>query len=122
MIPTSLYTTLAALVDNRCYPIKLPERAEFPAITYFQVSGNENNTHDGYDSTFEARWQISCWGTTYGSAKVLANAVKLALRTFSGSLIQTAKKSTMANETDFYEPDVKLYHVPVDFFFLIKEV
>lgn len=122
MIPTALYTELATLVDNRCYPIKLPERAIFPAITYFQVSGIDNNTHDGYDGTFGARWQISCWGNTYGSAKVLANAVKLALRTFDGSLTQIVSKSTMENETDFYEPDVKLYHVPVDFYFLIKEV
>ena len=121
MIPTALFTTLSTLVDERCYPIKLPEGVTLPAITYFQVSGMEGNTHDGYDQTIEGRWQISCWAQEYSTVKLLAESVKLALRTFSGSLTQVVKKSFMQNEMDLYEPDVKLYHDPVDFFFLIQE-
>ena len=122
MIPTALYTALAVLVDGRAYPMKLPERAVFPAITYFQVSNTEGNTMDGYDKTIEGRWQISCWAETYGAAKALAEQVKVAIRAFSGSLTQIVKKSYLANETDLYEPDVKLYNIPVDFFFLTQEL
>jgi len=122
MIPTALYTALAVLVDGRAYPMKLPERAVFPAITYFQVSNTEGNTMDGYDKTIEGRWQISCWAENYGAAKALAEQVKVAIRGFSGSLTQIVKKSYLANETDLYEPDVGLYHIPVDFFFLTQEL
>jgi hypothetical protein len=122
MIPTALWTALAALVDDRAYPMKLPERATFPAITYFQVSATEGNTHGGYDNTIVGRWQISCWAETYGAAKALAESVKVAIRAFSGSLTQVVKKSYVDNETDLYEPDVKLYHIPVDFFMLCEEL
>ena len=122
MIPTALYTALAVLVDGRAYPMKLPERAVFPAITYFQVSNAEGNTMDGYDKTIEGRWQISCWAETYGAAKALAEQVKVAIRAFSGSITQIVKKSYLANEADLYEPDVKLYNIPVDFFFLTQEL
>jgi len=119
MIPTALFTILSTLVSNRCYPIKLPEQVTFPALTYFQVSGVEGNTHDGFDDTVEARWQVSCWGKTYEDTRVLAEAVKLALRTFSGDGIEIVKKSSVENETDIYEPDTEIYHIPVDFMFFI---
>ncbi len=122
MIPETLFTSLKSIVNNRCYPIKLPERVEFPAITYFEVSGRENNTHDGYDMTSVNRWQISCWAKTYKEAKELARAVKQQLRTFSGSLIYVVKKSILENEMDLYEQDTGIYHIPVEFIFLIKEV
>lgn len=122
MIPEGLFSALYSLVNGRCYPIKLPERATFPALTYFQVSGSENNTHDGYDNTSINRWQISCWAKTYKEAKELASAVKQQLRAFSGSLIYVVRKSTVGNETDLYEPDTGVYHIPVEFIFLIKEV
>ena len=119
MIPTALYDTLSTLVDDRCYPVKLPERATFPAITYFQVSGVEGNTHDGYDHTSRQRWQISCWAETYAACRTLAEAVKLALRTFSGGIVEIVSASYMENQMDLSEPDVKLYTIPVDFFFLV---
>jgi hypothetical protein len=122
MIPEALFESLKGLAGNRCYPVKLPERAEFPAITYFEVSGRENNTHDGYDKTSVNRWQVSCWAKTYKEAKELADSVKQQLRAFSGSLIHVVRKSILENEMDLYESDTGIYHIPVEFIFLIREV
>lgn len=122
MIPEALYTALYGIVLGRCYPIKLPERVVLPALTYFQVSGVENNTHDGYDGTSINRWQISCWARTYKEAKELAEQVKQQLRTFSGGIVYIVEKSMLGNEMDLYEPDTGIYHIPVEFTFLIKEV
>jgi hypothetical protein len=119
MIPTALFNILKTLVSNRCYPIKLPEEVTFPALTYFQVSGSDGSTHGGFDHTVQARWQVSCWGKTYADTRVLAEAVKLALRAFAGDGIEEVKKSTIENETDMYEADTEIYHIPIDFMLFI---
>ena len=121
-IATTIYAKLKGLVSNRMYPLKLPQGATFPALTYFQVSGVAGYTHNKADGTSRERWQISCWAKTYKEAKELAASVTTSLNTFTGGTGAVAKMSMKDNETDINEPEPGLFQVPCDFVFLVQSV
>ncbi len=103
---------VTALIGDRIYPVKLPQNPTYPAITYFQVSGSPIYTKQGRHGT-RPRVQISCWAKSYTQVKQLAEKVKLAMDGY-------AKENLHQNETDIYEDDVSVYHVPLDFIIFTK--
>lgn len=77
---------LAALVDNRIYPVARPQGSMLPAITLQTVSNVPVYTNDGEAGIAEARVQIDCWGATYSSVKTVARAVTASLSAFFGTV------------------------------------
>lgn len=58
---------LSALIQRRVFPHiprGLPQRAELPAITYQQISGNHTITHAGRARTMQGRFQLMAFGKT----------------------------------------------------------
>jgi len=108
MIPEAIYSKIEHLVDGRCYPVKLPERAVFPALTYLQVGE-------------EGRWQISCWAETYAEAKELARDVTDEMDDFIGTDTSVVRKSVLEYEQDLIEPEVGVYQVAVELLLLIQK-
>ncbi len=112
-------TGVAALVSTRVYPVRLPQGGTYPAITYSKVSGSRIRTMGSHEDSANPRVQVSCWGKTYADAKGLANAVRIALDRFSGTLGGMGGVDVSAilleNELDLDDPETKLYHVPLDF-------
>lgn len=74
--------TVAGLVVARVYPRKLPQSPTLPAITYTIIDdvATEANTE-----LTDARIQLDCWSSTYAGSRVLATAVKRALRYYRRS-------------------------------------
>lgn len=67
-----------ALIDERVYPLVIPQDATRPAIAYQQISGPVTYSHSG--PTLESvRFQLTLEGRTYGEAVQLATAVRSAL-------------------------------------------
>lgn len=110
---------VTALVVDRVYPVRLPQGGDYPAITYSKVSGGRIRTMGSNEAAANPRVQVSCWGKTYADAKGLANAVRIALDRFSGTLGGSGGVAVSAilleNELDLDDPETKLYHVPLDF-------
>lgn len=88
-IDTALYTVLhnvsavAALVDTRIYPVRMPQNATYPAIVITQV-GEEEITRamgqtPGGGRLLSGRWQIDVWDQTSATA-----ARALGLAVFNG--------------------------------------
>jgi len=69
----------------------------------------------GYVTT---RVQVSCWASTYSAAKDVAEQVRDALQSYSGTMGGaggvTVLDANCVSEMDIYEDEAKVYHVPVD--------
>ena len=60
----------SALISTRCYPTLMPQAPTLPAVVYQRISGTETY---GNTSVRDARYQVSCWATTYAGAHALAD-------------------------------------------------
>lgn len=87
-----LYATLnahagtAALVATRIFPVKRPQGAQLPAITYQQVSGPRPHAFGADPGITQPGIQITCWGRSYSEARALGKQVKAALDRKTGTL------------------------------------
>lgn len=113
------YAGLSALVGTRIYPLVLPQNPTLPAVTYFKVSRAGERTLGGPNPVLkQVRIQFSCWGSTYRSAKDVAEQVMMALQDYTGTMGGTDGVKVLdanpVNERDIYEQNTGIYHIPVD--------
>lgn len=110
---------ISDLVGARIYPMRLPEGATLPAISWNRISANRLYTHDTFDETdawTAARVQFNCWATSAEEAMRLGEAVLLALSGYDGDMAGELVGSSFAiNELDDYEPATKLHRRILDF-------
>lgn len=110
-IGANLVSGLQGLVADRVYPIRLPEPATFPAITYMQVSlTTAARSQSGLVIT--PRMRVNCWATSYDAAQALAVQVVSAL---DGRLLNT-DKWVLDSDMDMLEPDTGIYRRILEFF------
>lgn len=71
------YASLVGLIGNRCYPGRLPEEVDLPALTYSQVSEDDNSYRSHGESTPRsvARITFDCWAETSDDAAEVADAL-----------------------------------------------
>lgn len=115
----STYTSLTALVNNRIYPLVIPQDARLPAVTYQCISDPGIHTMGADSGIYSPRFQLSVWAETYPSAVAVADQVIAALKDFSGQLggaegVQ-AQRIFYDNATRFYDSQTGTYHIPIDF-------
>jgi len=111
-----------ALIDDRMFPLRAPDTAVFPLITYQRIGGDRDSTHDGNSGLDNSRIQFSCWSESYLVAKNLALEVVKALTGRAGPMGGTVRvASDVDNELDLFDPETKLYSVIVDVSFWNSE-
>ena len=116
----STFAGLTALVGARIYPVRLPTRPDYPAISYFRVSRAANRTFGGNTPSASPRLQFDCWAKTYTGVKAIADQVIAALEGFSGTLGGPGGVDVQAiyleNEMDSdFEDSADLYHTILEF-------
>jgi hypothetical protein len=101
-----------ALVSTRVYPLLLPQKPVYEAITYQRIS---SSGQDGTSDRKESRWQINCWAEHAGQAYALAGAVKASLEEWH-EVDETPGVSwaRVVNELDDYDDESKVYRIIVD--------
>ena len=109
MIETSIFDALKNLVSNRCYPLLMPQDPTLPAIVFSRVASIAQNKLDSGASIDQVRIQIDCYASTYDEAKTLSASVRSAME-------EADFKGTLQIDVDFYEPDLKIYRVVMDFY------
>ncbi len=118
-IETSLAAHLAEnvpLAGGRVHPAALPQRPSLPALVYLRVSGVPTYDHDGPTGTVEARFQVSCWATRYGTARQLAAQVRSCLEGYKGLMGDTEIGHCFCvADRDAREAEPGLYHDPLEF-------
>jgi hypothetical protein len=100
---------VAALVGERAYPLKLPQSATKPAVTYTRVAGLPANDLDGDDGDLiNVRLQLDCWAEQFDDVRAVAEAVRAAI------MASTSLTGLVNFDQDFYEDDTKLYRTMLD--------
>lgn len=105
----STTTAITAVVGTRIYPYWLPDQAKYPAISYFRVSGGQQNTLSGYSNLENPRIQFDVWAESYKQAKEIRSAVHSVMSQ------ATAFQSLLIDDSDIYEDDIAVYRVSMDF-------
>jgi len=96
----------------RIYPLKLPQKPTYPAVTYQVISSPR---HHDMDVSYP-RIQYTAFARTYSQAKELAGILRLHLQRLKGMLSGVAiKQIEYINEVEFYQDDVGIYYIPQDF-------
>ena len=101
-----------ALVSTRIYMRRLPQQPAYPAITLELINGDPNNALNALPDLKWARVRANAWGTSYGSAYELGQAVETAL---NGKKTTTLRSIVGQGQRDFYEPAVDAYYLSQDF-------
>jgi hypothetical protein len=98
----SLDGTIGGIVEGRISPVMLSQTDGIPAITYQQITGLRNHTlSSGTGNMVEATFQVNCYADDYGTGRDLANAVRLCLDSYAGTVNSVViQKIMMESEGD----------------------
>lgn len=110
---------IAALVNTRVFPVRLPERSTLPAIAWQRASTNRTYTYDRQEDAepwASVRVQIDCWGRSPEEVIDVSEAVMFSLSGYddlmSGELLTT---SFNIDEFDLFDSATKQYRRVLDF-------
>lgn len=107
---------VAAIVVDRVWFVKLPQKPTYPAITLESISGDPHNCLNELPALTWSRIRVNCWAKTYEAAYELATAVEDALNGHKISATGIEVRSVVADGMrDFYEPAVEAYYVTQDY-------
>jgi hypothetical protein len=114
---------VAALIDNRLYPVVIPQDVDKPAAAFQRISRAGEHTHDiGPDGWATVRMQYTCQAATVLAAKNVAAAIREALDGFSGDMEgMTIGGCTVVNEWDGYGESFPQAVVRLDVMWLYRE-
>ncbi len=108
MIQEQLQAVLAPLVGGRSYPNLAAQDAAAPYIVYQRVVSVTNNNLLSASDLQNTRVQIDAYAKTYANVQQIAASVRLAMQGAGFTNVQLS-------EQDFYEIDVRLHRVSLDY-------
>ncbi len=105
---------IAALVAARAYPLRLPQKAVFPAIVLQRISGVRYAHLRGSGSLARPRFQVDCWATTHLGAAQLGSRCRVRLAGFAGTFTDGESPATVVRvqaivfeeEQDLFEEEI----------------
>lgn len=113
---------VSSLVDERMYPVMLPQNVTYPALSYNQVSGVRIYDLCGPTGRVKPRISINSWATTYAEVRSLADAVRQAIEGFTGTMGDSPgtpiSDVKLDNEVDLFEDEagtIGIYRVMQDY-------
>lgn len=107
---------VTAIVGNRIFPIKMPDRTAMPAISYARVTGPRVESFQGSSTLAHPLYQIDCWAKTHRQMIDLAAKVRNSLQGFQGTVASVKIQGILfENDMDLYEEDTETYHRALDF-------
>ena len=108
------YEALAEEVDNRIYPILLPQEATLPAVVYTRISTPRLYKLED-EFLPQGRFQFDCYAEEFQEAKEVAADVKAALDLYSGAMgAYTVEMCIIEDEMDTYEPETGYWRSMVE--------
>lgn len=110
------FSDLAAFVNNKVYPVALPQGIEYPAISYFRVSGQRISAMGIDTGLVRARFQFDIWASDFDSTVTIAKQVLNALQRYRGTnTVEIVEIFVLPGEADTYEPNTRTFHKALDF-------
>jgi len=103
---------VSAVVDDRIFPIFIPQEKKLPAITYERIDTDPMDTKSGASTLDVPLLDIDLWGKDFKVLKDLAKDVRNALERFSGTrqgiIIQSIQ---FDNEIQAFSDEKELHHL-----------
>lgn len=122
---------ITAIVGTRIFPFSPPQKdsslSDFPRVTYFRVSGERGHSLDGPWGLTTVRLQVDSWALRYEMARALADAVRLSLDGYRGSIADVNVQGVFIDsEQDLTEPpqhaeEELVYRVTQDYRVMFEE-
>jgi hypothetical protein len=79
-------TALEDLVEDKIYPMRLPQTTTLPAITYQDISTISTQAHGERSALPRKRFQFTIYGGTISSVDAIAKALKDRLDGYRGDM------------------------------------
>lgn len=125
----STYAGLVALIGARVYPMRIPQGATLPCLTYQRISTPRILTHDSSGATGDLahpRFQFDAWSPTQKAAKAITDQLRAALNGKQGSIGTapsnvTIRSALVESEVPDFDPETKLYRSRSDYFIWHEE-
>lgn len=73
------------LIGTRLYPTQAPQKATFPLVVYQEADQLSVMTHSGPKTLSRYTMDLTCWGTSYATAKGVAKRIKATLNGYRGT-------------------------------------
>jgi len=97
---------------SRIYPLVLPRKVIYPAVTYQKIAGEFEHSMGGDGGFAYPDYQMSCFAKTYHEAKEIAKTLRLCLQNLQIMLDDIYIQAVLIeNEIDDYEEDTDIYSV-----------
>lgn len=74
---------LSALVGDKIYPDKIPQKVESPYIRFFEVNREKIYSHQGYSNSSIYSIQITSYSSTKAGARAIADQVTAAMEAWT---------------------------------------
>ncbi len=125
----STFAGLVPLIGDRVYPLRIPQGATLPCLTYQRISTPRILTHDSSGSTGDLsnpRFQFDAWGNTALQVKAITDQVRAALHGKVGSIgtapnNYTIRAALAEDESTEYIPEARLHRSRSDYFIWHQE-
>lgn len=117
----SNFAGLTALVSARIYPVKLPQKPDYPAVTFTQVSVVRDHAMVSDPNIVEARYQFDAWAETKIAADAVREQLRAALKRWRNAADPLIFDTFLDIEQELYEDDVKVYHLTLDAILFYRE-
>lgn len=110
--------TVTGYVATRVFPLTLPQKVTFPAITYQRISRLDVGSLEGPSALARARVQVDVWAKTYDQAAAVGAAVRRRLNGYRGPVAGQEDVQGIRLETnrDEYDAEALLYRHTADFY------
>ena len=124
---SSISSIIGSGDSARIYPLRLPQAATFPALTYQRISGDRVRNLGGPTGTAMSRIQFDAWDQEdaaggYSSVKTLADVVRRAIDGVEGTMGDVAVQQVyFENDRDAYEEGPRLWRAGFDLVVVYRE-
>ena len=113
---------VVALVADRVYGQRLPQRPTYPAISVVKISAPRDHVMEGQSGFVQARFQVDCWSPDDQAAKTLADTVRLAMGGLPATVLGVEINAiSLEDDRDLYDDDLEVYGASVDYLVIYNE-
>jgi hypothetical protein len=111
---------VASIVAGRIYPKRAPQGERRAHIVYHRISGAREHSQDGPSGLARPRIQLDLWAPKYADVRTRADAVRVALDGFAGSIGEApgavnVNAVFLEDEDDDWDDDRELHMYRQDF-------
>lgn len=121
-IEEALVSHLKTKLSAKLYPLKLPQKVTYPAITYQKISGEWSHSMGGDSGYANPYYQFVSYAKTYAEVKQTAKQLRQTMQNLSGVFNGVYIQAVLIeNEIEDYEDETLLYSVLQEYMIFYKD-